>query len=167
MRKYGFVVSAIFCMLFLFVCVAPVSVFAADYTTYPGSISQVAYFTGVAQNLPIDADYVLFRSGQYTHVLAYGELEYSNGVFTGVVDTVTYTSGTYGSDAGLSYGHDDSFRMTPGNDMIYTNLEGGEQYAILTTDSKWGNPAEIALVIGVVALLLYFVLHHFFSVCRL
>lgn len=87
---------------------------------YEGSISSGALtaFEGVVSRSPM-SDYVAFRSGQFSYVLAVGDLDLSSGVITGTADLYTYYS--YGGDYSWTQ-TSGALDLTLGDNLVYSNL---------------------------------------------
>lgn len=67
------------------------TLYAVGDTTGYGTISDsyLDYFEGIVQKLTPDQHYVIWKSGDYSYTLAYGEsIKESTGIFTGACDTV-------------------------------------------------------------------------------
>lgn len=106
---------------------APIALLAVTGGTYYGSLptASVEYFRGILAKNP-GIPYVAFRSNQYDTYLFYGDgLEYNGSTFTGSGSFVRYNTQ---NNAGLSYGTD-TLSLVPGTGFVWTNIEGGEQYA--------------------------------------
>lgn len=91
-----------------------------------GTISDtyLDYFEGIVQKLPYDSNYVIWRSGDYSYTMAYGEeIEEENGVFTGSCDYVRIYRETadYSSNWLVSDGTD-MLNLVAGEAFVYSNL---------------------------------------------
>lgn len=111
-------------------------------TSVPGALNTTA--AGVLDNIDVtDQPYVLFRSGDYTTVLAYGDdLTLLGSVISGSADYVLYNQRGYVQGTNyyptIAYGTD-TVRVDLSSSMYYTNvlshspqLEGGVQNAKLS-----------------------------------
>ena len=96
----------------------------SSYDAQSATISTdiVNYFRGIVAKFPFGYHYVLFRSGNYQYIFAYGyNLSYSGTQFTGSnVDVIIYNS----QSTSFSYTHEkqSSFILRPLNGLIYTDL---------------------------------------------
>lgn len=159
----------VFISFILVLCVIialPFGVSAAAYESYDGnsdalSSTYVDYLSEVLSDIDPNEHYVLFRSSQYSHVFAVGkDLEYNNGVVSGVADVLILTadqSGTgYSSynDYSVSYSNDNNFKYTYDGEMVYSDIIPGipslNEYR---SESQFPMIYLIVGVIGVFALL--------------
>lgn len=105
----------------------------ADYDTYYGSISTtyVEYMRGYLSKLEPDQHYVGARTGQYEYIFAFGDINYSNGNFSGndinVITWNTQNTGYFNSSI------QSNFSLSVGNYLVYTDL--GYDYPSLATSS--------------------------------
>lgn len=133
----------------------------ADYDVYDGSISTtyVTYFAGLVEKLGPEVDYVLFRSGQYKYVFAYGDLEIASRVISGNGVSCVYIDTNYNTT--VSYGSEASFSVDLGNEMAYSNLG---DYPVLQQGVK--SYENKALIVAVCVLFLYVVCRDIFKAVR-
>lgn len=94
---------------------------------YEGSLSSTI-LTYMAGFVPDMSDYLIYRSGQYTYNLYYGnDLEVNSRIVTGTGRRVTYNS----ADQTVSFS-DANFTINTGNAAnVYSNLEGYSDYDVL------------------------------------
>lgn len=97
----------------------------ASSGVYDGTISStyVTFFDRLAPHFGL-ADYVMFRSGQYSYCCYWGSISY-DGVFSGSgLDCVTLTVPSSGYSSGYSwvYTSDCDIDLSPGNALVYSNL---------------------------------------------
>lgn len=135
--------------------IATATITASAQTVYEGTISST--FTTIAEqiNLPVMADYVFFRSGQYTYTLVVGDLEYNSGNFSlsdaGKVYTITQVNNSgYGSTSYYSYSVSDvsSYKVEADDKLVYSNLGG---YPTLNNNSDVYS-FSILIVLSIIAL---------------
>lgn len=102
-----------------------IELYAASGSVYPGTISTtyLAYFEGIADKLPLTDHYVVFRSGQYSYEMYWGDsLTESSGQFSG--DNLNYCSvytGTGSQNMTVSWGTD-SLALSAGTGYVYSDL---------------------------------------------
>lgn len=94
--------------------------------SYPGTISDtyLNYFRGIVQKLNWKEHYVVYRSGQYSYTMIYGEGVALNGsrfTGTGSVVNIYRDSSSYSSDWYVSYSTD-SIALSAGSLFIYSDL---------------------------------------------
>lgn len=94
--------------------------------SYPGTISDtyLNYFRGIVQKLDWKEHYVVYRSGQYSYTMVYGEGVALNGTrFTGTGNVVNIyrSSSSSSSDWYVSYSTD-SLALSAGNLFVYSDL---------------------------------------------
>lgn len=94
--------------------------------SYPGTISEtyLTYFRGIVQKLDWDEHYVVYRSGQYSYSMVYGEDVGLNGDrFTGTGDVVTIyrNSSSYSSDWYVDYSRD-TLALDSSDLFVYSDL---------------------------------------------
>lgn len=134
--------------------IATATITASAQTVYEGTMSST--FTTIAEqiNLPVMADYVFFRSGQYTYTLVVGDLEYNSGNFSlsdaGKVYTITQVNGSGYSASYYSYAVSDvdTYTIETGGKLVYSNLAG---YPVLNNNSDVYS-FSILIVLSVIAL---------------
>lgn len=78
MRKF---IIFILCCVFLMSCIV-ISTCAAEPEDGTLNSTALNYFTGVVDKLPANTDYVIYKSGDYTTSLIYGELNLDSNVFS-------------------------------------------------------------------------------------
>ena len=107
-------------------CLAALPLAASAATIYDGTISTtyITIFRDIAAKLPLTADYVFFRSGQYEYILVSGDLEYSGSMFSGshVTQYILQTNGNYNNNYDFGVTNLDSFNLAPGGALVYSNL---------------------------------------------
>lgn len=105
-----------------------IEVFAVSGSSY-GTISDtyLDYFEGIVQKLPYDEHYVIWRSGDYSYTLAYGEdVRLDGAVFTGSCDVVQI----YRSSSASGYSSydwyvrtlEDTLNLETENLFVYSDL---------------------------------------------
>lgn len=136
---------------------------SADSPT-AGSINSTAYtyLSGVVKSLPVNTDYVLYKSGDYTTTLIYGDLEHSgNSITSSSITEVVYNQ--RGKNSGNSYyptvtkSTKNNYTLTVTNDTIYSNLRG---FSYIERGAE--NEIKV-LQVSVAVLFLFVVLHDLFS----
>lgn len=82
----------------------------------------VNYFRGIVSKLPFGYHYVLFRSGTYQYIFAYGfDLSFNGSQFIGTsIDVITYNS--QASSYSYTHGIQPTFSLRPLNGLVYTDL---------------------------------------------
>lgn len=95
--------------------------------TAQGTISEtyLDYFEGIVQKMPYGANYVIWKSGDYSYTLAYGEdVAEENGVFTGACDTVEIVRDSTSSYSTYWYVNrgSDELSLTVTDEFVYSNL---------------------------------------------
>lgn len=117
---FFFTLSIVFLVIFSLLFTLQVQ--AVTYTTSNGTVSQLAYFTGIVQSLDYDVDYVIFRSSSTHSWLVYGQL-FQQGTQIRGVGTVTKirhdSSVTNNPFTRLT---DNAFILNPGGNFVYSNL---------------------------------------------
>lgn len=102
-----------------------IELYAVSGSVYPGTISStyLDYFEGIADKLGYGEDYVVFREGQYTYKMFWGEgLEESSGHFTGSgLHYCSIYTGSGSSNMTVSRGTD-SLSITAGTGFVYSSL---------------------------------------------
>lgn len=78
MRKY---ILISLCVVVLMSCFVITSFAASPEDGTPNSTA-LSYFTGVVDKLPANTDYVIYKSGDYTTNMVYGELILDSDTFT-------------------------------------------------------------------------------------
>lgn len=117
---------------------------AESFTPYDGTPSNtyIQYFRDIISGIGFDQHYVALRSGQYEYVLAVGDIQYGNDIFTSAetveLHTITLSSG-YNSSTVYSYREIDSLYISTNNQIIYSDLghfpqlvERGAKYEMFT-----------------------------------
>lgn len=101
---------------------------AQAYTAYDGTPSStyIEYFRDVLAKFPATADYVAFRSGQYEYMLVVGDFDEAGNAIRadGEVDicVISTNGGNYNSSYGISFRRESDFSLSPGDEIIYSNL---------------------------------------------
>lgn len=152
-------------LFLLIITFLPFGCFAASYDSYDGqsdglSSTYVDYLSEALSDIDPNEHYVLFRSGQYSHVLAIGkDLKYSNGSVSGAADVLILNAnqtGSYGSynDYSVNYTYDSNFSYKYTGEMVYSDIIPGipslNQYR---SESQYPMIYLSVGVIGVLALL--------------
>lgn len=95
-------------------------------TNYGVGTSNINIFGPVAQKLPIGYHYVYWREGQYVYKMAYGKgLSFDGSRFVGDgLEVVTYQtySGSGSGQASFLVSGEDSFSLSPGNYLVWSDL---------------------------------------------
>lgn len=110
--------------------------------SYPGTIADtyLNYFRGIVQKLSWDEHYVVYRSGQYSYTLVYGnEVALSGSRFIGSGNVVNiYRSGSSSSYEWYVSYSTDTLSLTAGSLFVYSDLgaypelrEGGTHIEML------------------------------------
>lgn len=94
--------------------------------SYPGTISDtyLSYFRGIVQKLNWKEHYVVYRSGQYSYTMVYGEgvaLDGSRFTGTGNVINIHRNTSSSSSDWYVSYSAD-SIALSAGSLFVYSDL---------------------------------------------
>lgn len=94
--------------------------------SYPGTISDtyLSYFRGIVQKLNWKEHYVVYRSGQYSYTMVYGEevaLDGSRFTGTGNVVNIHRNTSSSSSDWYVSYSTD-SIALSAGSLFVYSDL---------------------------------------------
>ena len=107
-------------------CLAALPLAASAATVYDGNISTtyITIFRDIVSKLPLTADYVFFRSGQYEYLMVVGDLDYNGSMFTGsdVTQYILVTNGNYNSTYEYGTAHLNSFSLAPSDALVYSNL---------------------------------------------
>lgn len=119
------VMLLVFCFSLALVMAMPSRASAAE--PYEGNISTtyITIFRDIATNLGLNDDYVFYRSGQYEYQMVVGELDYTGSVISADGSVKIYritTNSGYSSDYVYTITTANSFSLTPGDALIYTNL---------------------------------------------
>lgn len=119
------VILLAFCFSLALVMAMPSRASAAE--PYEGNISTtyITIFRDIATNLGLDDDYVFYRSGQYEYQMVVGQLDYTGSLISADGSVKIYritTNSGYSSDYVYTITTANSFSLTPGNALIYTNL---------------------------------------------
>ncbi len=69
----------------------------------------------------VGKDYLGYRSGQYTYVIYFGDVDYDNGIFSGNGDYYYLNTNTYNSGYQYTHGTGD-FTVDASNNYVYTNV---------------------------------------------
>ena len=94
----------------------------SNYDTYYGAISStyLEYMRGFLPKLGFKDHYVAARTGQYTYVFAFGDLEYTGRLFTGRdITVITFYTNNNGS---YSYAVESAFTLDTNNYLVYSDL---------------------------------------------
>lgn len=117
----------LFAGLLLGVCLSLSMVFADTYTVYSSGTPSNTYVSWLAdcmKNRP--EDYVIWRDGDYAYKLAYGDLSYVAGSFSGSVDLVSISVGSgYQTAATMVFSSDSSFVLQNRSGYIVFSSLGG------------------------------------------
>lgn len=138
----------------------PVALAAISSSVY-GSVSPtsgyISFFADFLPKIPWGADYVLFRSGQYTYSLCYGDIAYSSGTFSGsdLHSVVLTLNNGYNSDYSISF-DSGSLSLNPSSYIVFSNLG---DYPTLSP--SW--TAEYALIFALCVLMLCSLLRSIWS----
>lgn len=135
--------------------------YSVSGSPYPGTISTgyLDYFAGIAQKLSYKEHYMAFRSGQYEYYMVWGEdLEYDGVRFRGsALSYCRIYTGSGSSSMTVTYGSD-TFYLTPGTGLVYSDLE---RFALLT---EGGTHLEsLTLLFAVGFAVVYSVCHDLFD----
>ena len=135
------------------------NVYASSYTsssTYGVGTSLNEIFAGYIYDLDYGYDYVYWRESQYVYRLAYSDdLSYSDGVFSGSVTLVTYTSysgsGSSSSAPTVVISSDSDFYLSVSSCLVYSSISGFPDLV----DSSGGYYVQVIAVILSSFLLLF------------
>ncbi len=94
--------------------------------SYPGTISDtyLNFFKGIVEKLKFNEHYVVYRSGQYSYIMIYGEdIALDGDHFSGAGNYVNIyrDSSSYSSDWYVEYG-EDSVNLDTGTLFVYSDL---------------------------------------------
>ena len=145
--------------------VLPEAVGFALGDTYPGTISDtyLDYFEGIVQKLPFNSHYVIWRSGNYSYTLAYGEDIALNGsTFTGDCNTVQIyrESDSYNSTWYVAQGSD-TLSLNSDSLFVYSDLG---MYS--TVERGLGVIESNTLLFGLGLAFVLYILHGFFDTVK-
>lgn len=118
--------------------------------SYAGTISDtyLDYFRGITEKLKPNEHYVVWRSGQYSYTLAYGEdVSLSDGMFIGNCDYVEIyrNSSSYSTDWYVEHGTD-SLALDAEKLFIYSDLG---MFSRLERGLRYGEEMAILFAFGV------------------
>lgn len=136
---------------------------AKAYNVYEGNISTtyVTFFEDIANNISIDDDYVVFRSGQYEYLMVVGDIDYKNNSFTSGSEVTVYEISTNNTNYNNYYQYEvrkeNGFSLTSGSALIYSNLGGYPNFI------ERGDIFELSSFIILLVGLLVFFVHNIFS----
>lgn len=117
---------------------------ASAVSPYEGNISTtyITIFRDIATKIPLNADYVFFRSGQYDYTMVVGDFDDTGNAITSGSEVTIYTISTnsgYNSIYDYSVSIQTGYTITPGSALIYSNLgnypdliERNDNYALAT-----------------------------------
>lgn len=108
--------------LISFFLISPVIVHAQSYeasSEYSLGTSVDSYARDILVKHPLK-DYVVFRTDRYTYYIAYGDLEYSSGTFSGKASLIRYY--TYNGTTISEPAQDDGFTLRAGDNLVKSNL---------------------------------------------
>lgn len=138
-------VRKIIVFMLMLALIAAMPLCASAATLYDGTISSSAlqYARDIVSKAPPLSNYVFWRSDQYEHILAFGELVEASGVFTMHDCTFVYifqaTGDSYGSSHyEVSWIDNSSDTLITDGYLVYSNLGnypelmGDQHYALLT-----------------------------------
>lgn len=125
-------------------CALGTTAHAASFTPYEGTPSNtyIQYFRDIVSGIGFNEHYVALRSGQYEYVLAVGDIQYGNDIFTSAdvvgLYTITLSSG-YNSSTTYSFNEVDSLYVSTNDQIVYSDLghypqlvERGAKYEMFT-----------------------------------
>lgn len=130
--------------------------------SYPGTISEtyLNYFRGIVQKLDSREHYVVYRSGQYSYTMVYGEgVDFNGQRFTGEgnVCTIYRNSSSSSSDWYVSFGTD-TLSLNAENLFVYSDLD------MFPTLKEGGSAVEFtALLFAVGFAVVYSVCHDIYD----
>lgn len=130
--------------------------------SYPGTISDtyLNYFRGIVQKLDWNQHYVVYRSGQYSYTMVYGEEVALNGTrFTGNGNVVNLYRNTSSGNSDWYVGYSsDSLSLSAGSLYVYSDL------GMYPTLKEGGSSIEfMALLFAVGFAVVYSVCHDIFD----
>lgn len=93
-----------------------------NYDVYYGAIGTqyLEFFRGYLPRLGSNDDYVCARVDQYNYIMAYGNIDYAENLFTGT-DVTVVTFNTY-QNGSFSLSVQSSFSLRPNGQLVYTSL---------------------------------------------
>ena len=104
----------------------PAQAYAAE--VYDGTISTtyITIFRDIASKIPINADYVFFRSGQNEYMMAVGDFAESGNSIEATGEVTIYAISTNNNNYSNGYEYSVStqsgYSLDPGSALIYSNL---------------------------------------------
>lgn len=130
--------------------------------SYPGTISDtyLNYFRGIVQKLDWKEHYVVYRSGQYSYTMVYGEEVALSGTrFTGSGNVVNLYRNTSSSNSDWYVGYStDTISLSAGSLYVYSDL------GMYPTLKEGGSSLEFtALLFAVGFAVVYSVCHDIFD----
>lgn len=132
----------------------PLTAAAASYSAYDGNISTtyVTFFRDISSKIPINSDYVFFRSSQYDYTMIVGDLDFSGDTFTSSVEVQVYEISTnsgssYNSTYSYSVSSENNFSLSAGSSLLYSNL--GNYPDLIERNDYYAFSAVLLLLIGI------------------
>lgn len=123
----------------------------SNYGTIPSNYLE--YFKGYIYKLKPFEDYVIFRSTQYQYILAYGNINYSNYVFSG--DTVNVIKIDISSSYQNQYTNvtssiENDFKVTiPNtNNLVYTSIKDSPYASCISINDYYMRYTVYILIVG-------------------
>lgn len=136
------VICMVICIVLL--CAIGTVAHAESFEPYEGTPSNtyITYFRDIVSGIGFNDHYVALRSGQYEYILAVGDIQYGNEIFTSAdtvgLYTISLNSG-YNSTTSFTYREIDSLYISTNNQIIYSDLghypqlvERGAKYEMFT-----------------------------------
>lgn len=113
--------------------------------------SYVPYFRDLVSKLPMNEDYVLFRSGAYEYKLVSGELEYDGGFFYGsdVKSFIISFPNENSLDAIFISEDIETWDLITSGRLVYSNL--GDYPELIERGSHYEAATLILLIVGFIA----------------
>ena len=106
---------------------------SSAYTIYDGTISSthLTTFKGILSNIPLDDNYVLFRSSQYEYTLVSGDLTISGSAISSSGNCMAYTLNTQTNNNRNYYTYTteeiSNFNLNVGDRVVYSDIGGYPQ----------------------------------------
>lgn len=136
----------VFSLLFFLIC--PASADAQSYNAsseYSLGSSVDSYARDILVKHPMK-DYVVWRGDRYDYYIAYGDLDYSSGTFSGKASVIRYYNynGTTISDPV----QDDTFQLRAGDTMVKSNLS--DRFPVINGARDYYSLSIVCILVGVI-----------------
>lgn len=134
--------------LISFFLISPVVAHAQTYETsseYSLGTSVDSYARDILVKHPLK-DYVVFRTDRYTYYIAYGDLDYSSGTFSGKASLIRYY--TYNGTTISEPAQDDNFTLRAGDNLVKSNLS--DRYPVISGARDYYSLTIVVILVGVI-----------------